>query len=151
MLKQDSYIQAKIVEMGWRFGQSYGGGHLAGQLVMHTLANRVRVGWGSWLRVLDTVPQQMAENELPPLMHPSVWEPTFVKLLSVVDGIYDGSVADLTRGAHSDHKTGALYFCALNKIERPWFKNAIVDAVNPVTGLRLHQKISDMNTLAFFD
>ncbi len=118
---------------------------------MHVFANRVRLGWGSWLRMLDLAPEYMAENELPPLVHPSVWEPTFVKLLSVVDGIYDGSIADKTRGVHSEHKTGALYFGALNKIERPWFKTNIIDAVNPLTGLRIHQKISDMNNLAFFD
>ncbi len=101
--------------------------------------------------MLDLAPEYMAENELPPLVHPSVWEPTFVKHLSVVDGIYDGSIADKNRGVHSEHKTGALYFGALNKIERPWFKTNIIDAVNPLTGLRIHQKISDMNNLVFFD
>ena len=155
ILKQDDFIKSYLVQMGWRFGQSYGGGHLAGQLVMHTIANRVHQGWGSWLRVLDTVPEYMAENTLPPLVHPSVWEPTFVKLLSVVEGIYDGSVADMTRGSEFPQahrgQTGALYFCALNRIERPWFRNNIVNAKNPVTGLSLHQRIADMNTLAFFD
>jgi len=155
ILKQDDYIKGKLVEYGWRFGQSYGGGHLAGQLVMHTFANRVRLGWGPWLRILDTIPQYMAENELPPLVHPPVWEPTFVKLLSVVDGIYDGSIGDMTRGSEfpAAHRgeTGALYFCALNKIERPWFRDNILNAVNPITGLRLHKKVADMNTFAAFD
>ena len=150
MLKQDLYVQAKLVEYGWRFGQSYGGGHIAGQMVMHALANRVRLGWGSWLRILDTVPEYMALNELPPLVHPAIWEPTFIKLLSAVDGIFDGSASDMTRGAHSENKTGALYFGALNKIERPWFKN-LISAINPVTGQRIHQRIADMNCLSFWD
>jgi hypothetical protein len=151
MLKQDDYIKSKLVEYGWRFGQSYGGGHLAGQMIMHVIANRVRVGWGPWLRMLDRVPDYMAENSLPELVHPSLWEPTFVKLLSAVDGIFDGSMPDMTRGAHSEKKSGALFFCALNKVERPWFKSNIIDAVNPVTGLRVHEKVADMNTLAFFN
>lgn len=118
---------------------------------MHVIANRVRLGWGNWLRMLDRVPDYMAENSLPALEHPSIWEPTFVKLLAAVDGIYDGSVPDMTRGAHSERKTGALYFCALNKVERPWFKENIVKAVHPVTGLRQHEMIWTMNSLAGFD
>jgi hypothetical protein len=45
MLKQDDYIKGRLVEMGWRFCQSYvGAGHIAGQMIMHCLANRVRNG-----------------------------------------------------------------------------------------------------------
>jgi hypothetical protein len=65
VLKQEDFIRAGLVTMGWRFGQSYGG-HLAGQMVMHVLCNRVRNGWGSYLQVLEKVPVFMAENELPP-------------------------------------------------------------------------------------
>lgn len=152
MLRSDDYTKAKLVEVAWRFGQSYGGGHLAGQMVMHVIANRVRLGWGPWLRMLDRVPDYMAENSLPELVHPTtIWEPTFVKLLAAVDGIFDGSIPDMTRGAHSIHKSGALYFCALNKIERPWFKHNIVDSKDPVTGLRQHEMVWTMNSLAGFD
>ena len=155
MLKQDFYIQSRLVSYGWRFAQYYGGGHLAGQMVMHVLANRVHQGWGSWLRVLDTIPEYMAEKELPLLVHPSIWEPAFVKLLAVVEGIYDGSISDMTKGSEfpAAHRgsTGALYWGVLSKIERPWFKKSIIDAVNPVTGLRLHQRIADLNALSFWD
>ncbi len=155
MLKQDHYSQAKLVELGWRFGQSYGGGHLAGQMVMQVIMNRVRLGWGPLLRMIDVVPDYMAENELPPLVHPSLWEPTFVKLLAAVEGIYDGSVQDMTRGNEfsigtGKPKSGALYFCALDKVERPWFKNLIA-ATDPVTGLKQHNRVWTMNTLAGFD
>ena len=154
-LRQDDYVKSKLVEFGWRFGQSYGGGHLAGQMVMTVLANRVRLGWGNWLRIIDTVPEHMAENELPPLVHPSIWEPTFVKLLAAVDGIFDGSVQDMTRGnefaSMGKMKTGALYFCALNKVERPWFKSHIIDAKNPITELKQHEMVWTMNNLAGFN
>ena len=75
---------------------------------MHTLANRVRIGWGNYLQVIEGVPKFMAENELPDLHYPSLWEPAFVKLLHAVEGIFDGSVPD--------ESSGALYWCDLNHI-----------------------------------
>jgi len=149
VLKQESYIQARLVELGWRFGQSYSGGHIAGEMVMSAIANRVKCGWGAWLPVLDGIPQFMAENELPPLKHPSVWEPAFVKLLHAVEGIYDGSAPDKSKGG--------LYWGDLARIERPWFKKNIIEAVNPTipqdgSGLQLpqHRRVADMNSLSFW-
>lgn len=147
MLKQDSYIQAKLIEIGWRWGKPQGG-HQAGEMVMHTIANRVRCGWGSWLNVIDRIPVFMAENDMPPLEHPSIWEPAFVKLLHTVDGIYDGSVPDKSKGA--------LYWGELSKIERPWFK-ALIAATNPTIPedgsgieLRQHPAVANINSLTFF-
>lgn len=147
MLKQDDYIKGRLVEMGWRWGKAQGG-HMAGQLVMHTIANRVRCGWGSWLQVIDKIPTFMAENEMPPLEHPSVWEPAFVKLLHTVDGVYDGSTPDLS--------SGALYWGDLGKIERQWFKNLIA-ATKPTivedgsgVELRQHPQVANINSLTFF-
>ncbi len=142
MLKQDDFIRAQLVSMGWRFGQSYSGGHLAGQMVMHALANRVRCGHGSWLEVIENVPKYMAENELPPLKFPSVWDPAFVKLLHSVDGVHDGSAPDLSKGG--------LFWSDLSRIERPWFKE-MVAAENPLTGGRQHNRIACMNGLNFWD
>lgn len=136
MLRSEDFIKAKLVEMGWRFGQSYTGGHLAGQMVMHAIANRVRSGWGSWLEVIARLPNFMAENELPPLHYPSVWEPIFVKLLHAVDGVFDNSTPDLAKGA--------LYWGALNKIERPWFKEKILGYPE------VHPRVADMNNLSFW-
>ena len=113
---------------------------MAGQLVMHTLANRVRVGWGSWLQVIDTIPKYMAENEMPKLDHPSVWSPEFVKLLHTVEGVHEGSTPDLAKGA--------LYWCDLNRIERPWFNEKIVQAEND--GTRVHRVVNNMNSLTFW-
>jgi hypothetical protein len=144
VLKQDDFIKGQLVCMGWRFGKPYGG-YKAGQLVMHTLANRVRVGWGNWLQVIDGVPKFMAENELPPLVFPPLWEPAFVKLLHSVDGIYDGSIPD--------ESSGALYWGDLGKIEKPWFQEKIIGARKfdqndcPIPA---HQRVHDMGTLSFW-
>lgn len=127
--------------MGWRFGQSYSGGYLASQMVMSTIMNRIKSGWGNHLEVMERVPNFMAENELPPLKYPNVWEGSFVKLLHVVDGAFDGSAADLSKGA--------LYWADLARIERPWFKE-LIDAVNEETGLRQHPVVASLNSLTFF-
>lgn len=141
MLKLEDLQKSKLVELGWRFGQSYSGGHVAGQMVMSTIANRYRAGWGSWLEVLERVPAFMAENELPPLVWPNIWNGSFVKLLHVVDGVFDGSASDLSKGA--------LYWGDLNKIERPWFKEKVLDATN-AEGLRQHPRVADLNSLSFW-
>lgn len=137
MLTQDNYIKAKLVETGWRYAQFYGGGHLAGQIVMGCIANRVRAGWGSWLQMLDGLDQFAAENTIPPLKHPSVWEPSFIKLLHTVDGIFDQSIQDLSKGG--------LYWADLSKIDRTWFLEKIVQAKD-ADGVPRHKRVNDMNT-----
>lgn len=148
MLKQESYQQARLVEIGWRWASQYNGGHLAGQMVMHAMMNRTRCGWGSILENIDRIPQYMAEYEMPPLKHPSIWEPTFVKLLHAVDGIADGSAPDLSHGA--------LYWGDLGHIERPWFQS-LMSAVSPPieedgsgVSLRQHPIVANINSLTFF-
>jgi len=135
------------VEVGWRFSRSTGG-PIAGQIIMNIVANRVRLGWGNWLQTIDSIPKYMAENEMPPLIHSTVWDPAFVKLLHAVDGIFDGSASDLSKS----QGTGAiaLYWGDLNRIERPWFREHILDAINPDTGLRLHPIIGNIGPLSFF-
>lgn len=144
MLRQEDYLKAKLVEIGWRFGQSYtgAGGYVAGQIIMSIVANRVRAGWGSWLQMIDRVPAFMAENVMPAFEHPPIWEPAFTKLLHCVDGVYDNSIKDLSNGA--------MYWGDLSRIERPWFKEKILDAVNPDTGGRVHPIVGNMNALSFF-
>ncbi len=145
MLKIEDLHKAKLVEVAWRFGQSYAGGYVAGQMIMSTLANRQRAGWGPWLDVINKIPAYMAENELPPLVFPSVWDGNFVKLLHVVEGIYEGAATDLSKGA--------LYWGDLNRLERPWFKTNIVDPIKedgPNAGQRVHQRVADINSLSFW-
>jgi len=142
VLKQEDYIKGKLVEMALRFQQHYGtGGHLAGQMVMHAIANRVRAGTGTWLQVIDRIPQYMAEAELPPLEHPPLWQPEFVKLLHAVDGVVSGSTTDLSHGA--------MYWCDLGKIERDWFREKIIQARDD-DDMPRHKRVAEMNSLAFF-
>ncbi len=141
MLKVEEMHKAKLVEIGWRFGQAYGGGYIPGQMVMSTLANRVRAGFGQWFDVINKIPAFMAENEMPPLVFPSLWDGSFIKLLHVVEGVYEGSATDLSKGA--------LYWCDLNRIERPWFKEKVVDALKD-SGERQHPIVANMNSLSFF-
>jgi hypothetical protein len=145
MLKIEDLQQAKLVELGWRYGQSYGGGYVSGQMVMSVFMNRIKCGWGNHLNVMTNVLPFAAEMELPPLVYPSAWDGNFVKLLHVVSGVFDGSVPDMSKGA--------LYFCDLNKIERPWFQTHIVDPVKaegPQAGLRQHPIVANQNSLSFF-
>lgn len=107
---------------------------------MQTLANRFRLGSG-WLEVLENLPKYMAENELPPFKLDSVWNVSFSKLLHAIDGIFEGSAADDTHGA--------LYFCDLNKVENPWFKTKIIDALRE-DGLRQHAIVANINSISFF-
>ena len=145
MLKIEDIQKTKLVEVGWSFGQSYCGGHIAGQMIMHVIANRVRCGWGNWLDVIAKVPQFMAESQLPPLEFPSVWNGSFIKLLHVVDGVFDGSVPDISKVA--------LYWGDLTRIERPWFQQQIVSLIKedgPQAGQRQHPICANMNSLSFF-
>jgi hypothetical protein len=145
MLKVEDLQQSMLVGVGWRFGQSYGGGHLAAQMVMSVIANRVRCGFGNWFDVIHKIPNFMAEKELPPLEFPTVWDGSFVKLLHVVGGIFEGSAQDLSKGA--------LYWADLNKIERPDFKARIIDPIKldgPNVGERQHPLVANLNSLSFF-
>jgi len=142
MLKIDDIIKTKLVETGWRFAQSYGGNYLAGSMIMQTVANRYRLGWSpSWLVIIENIPQHMAEGEVPPMKYPGVWEGNFVKLLHAVDGIYDGSSNDLVKGA--------LYWGDLNRIDRQWFKEKIIQA-RKEDGTPLHPRVADLNSLSFW-
>jgi hypothetical protein len=145
MLKQDDYIKGRLIEMGWRYGQLYAGGHIAGEMVMQAIMNRVRIGWGSPLQMIDRIPVFMAESVMPKLEHPSVWEPNFVKLLHVVDGVFDGSVPDKSKGG--------LYWGDLAHIEQPWFLEKIVQAkTQNFEGVEIpaHQRVANMNGLNFW-
>jgi hypothetical protein len=141
-LKPEDYLKSQVVEVAWKFGQSYNSGHLAGLMVMNVLSNRFKAGFGSYLSILETIPNFMAENEIPPMKLDSVWNPLFTKLLHGIEGAFDGSAQDLTKGA--------LYWGDLNRIQNPWFQTKIIDAVDVVTGLRRHPIVMNSNSLSFF-
>lgn len=134
MLRQDDFNKSQLVLTGWRWGCEYGG-HLAACMIMSCIANRVRLGWGSWLEVLDRIPQYSAQNEIP-TGTPSIWEPNFVRLLHEVEGIFDGS--------GQDYSKGAVYWADLRRVERDWFKDKILSQPEQ------HPRVVDMNSLALF-
>lgn len=133
MLRQDDFLKAQLVTAGWLHGKEYGG-HLASCMVMATLMNRVKAGWGTLLEVIERIPMYAATTELPTGI-PSLWEPSFIKLLHEVEGIYDGSVPDVSKGA--------LYWGDTRRIETPFFQNKILG--NPD-----HPRTVDMNSLVFW-
>ena len=134
MLRQDDFNKSQLVLTGWRYGREYGG-HLPSLMIMGCLANRVRLGWGSWLEVIDRIPNFAAEDAVP-TGTPSIWEPNFVRLLHEVDHVYDGSGQDLSKGA--------LYWADLRRVERPWFKDNILGKADT------HPRIVDCNSLVLF-
>lgn len=133
MLRQDDYQKAKLVETGWRWGKDYGG-HLGACIIMSCIMNRVRAGWGTTIEMLDKIPNYAATTETP-TGTPSIWEPSFVRLLHEVEAIFDGT---------QDYAKGALYWCDTRDVTTPFFKERILgDSAT-------HRRIMEMNTLACF-
>jgi hypothetical protein len=119
---------------GWRHGQKFGG-HLASCLIMSCLANRQKLGWGSWLEIINNIPKYSATIEQP-IEIPSVWQPDFVRLLHEVESIFAGS---------QDYAKGALYWLDSSQpVTNIWFKEKILG------NLDIHPKIADMNSLMLF-
>lgn len=86
------------------------------------------------LEVIDRIPNFSALKELP-TGTPSIWEPSFVRLLHEVDAIYDGT---------TDYSKGAVYWCDTRYIETEFFKEKILAFHDQ------HPRVVDMNSLAFF-
>lgn len=64
MLRQDDFLKSQLVLTGWLYGQQYGGWRAAA-MVMSVLMNRVRLGWGTLLDVLEKMPKYAATEEIP--------------------------------------------------------------------------------------
>jgi hypothetical protein len=124
MVRQDDYVKALVVTECWRQGKDFGN-HQIPTIIAGCLANRVRLGWGSWLDVLKKIPNFSAVLVQPNRdLLPDIWEPNFVKLLHNIDGIYDGSIADPAMGG--------IYWADLSKgkagITNQWFQEKIIDS-----------------------
>lgn len=134
MLRQDDAIKAMLVMAGWNHGRKWGG-HLASVMVMSCLAQRQRLGWGSWLEIIKNIPKYAATLDVPNDICTEIWEPGFVRLLHEVEGIFDGSV---------DYSRGAVYWCDSNDVTNPWFREKILaDAT-------AHPRVAEMNSLMLF-
>jgi hypothetical protein len=104
-------------------------------MIMSCLANRQRLGWGSWLEVIEGIPSRSAQLEQP-IGIPSVWEPGFVRLLHEVESIFDGS---------KDYAKTGLYWADLSKpVTNPWFQEKILN------DQQAHPVMGNMNSLTIF-
>lgn len=136
MLRQDDFQKSMVVQEAWRQGLEYGG-HMPSILIMHCLANRFRKGWGTWLDILNSIPKYSAELVQPNRdRSPDIWEPSFIRLLHAVDGVYDGSTPDITKGS--------TYWCDTRRIETDFFKDKILKQP------QLYMRAVESNTLALF-
>lgn len=133
MNRSEEYIKAQLVECAWKFGSHYGGAE-ACLLILHTLKNRQKAGFGSYLQILDSVDKFQAA---PPktTSHPSIWDRNFLRLLNEID-----SICDDTR---KDASNGALYWGDLTDVQSQWFLEKVCR--NPE-----RQRCAEMSSLAFF-
>ena len=127
MLRQDDWVKSLLVLEAWRQGQGFGN-HQIPMIILGCLANRQKLGWGTYLDILKGVSKFSATLELPNRdVFPDVWEPSFVKLLHSVDAVYDGSIGDPAMGG--------LYWADLSKgragVTNPWFQEKILDVRTP--------------------
>lgn len=136
MLRTDDFLKGQILLEGWRQGLEYGG-HTAALMVIGCIMNRVRLGWGSHLDVLSAIPKFSAQLVQPNRESvPQIWEPNFTRLLHEIEGAYDGSGIDYSKGA--------MYWCDLRRVETEFFKNKILSNTED------HPLICNMGTLSLF-
>lgn len=118
----------------WRYGKEYGG-HLAGCIVGSCIMNRVRLGWSANVaQAIAALPKFAATTNIPEFEIPHMHDPAFVRLLSEVGSIYEGT---------KDHAKGGVYWCDTRKIDTPFFRDKIL-------GDPAHKRTVEMNTLVSF-
>jgi hypothetical protein len=101
---------------------------------MDVIMNRVRLGWGTVVEVINSFPEKAANIE-PEKVVPHIWSPEFVRLLHECENIFDGSKA---------YSKGATYFCDTAKPINPWFQEKILNEKD------IHPCVCDMNSLRFY-
>lgn len=143
MLRQDDFCKTRLVMAGWQHGNMYGG-HMASCMIMSVLANRFRSGWGSWSEIIDNIPKYAAILDMPVTGTFPIWEPSFVRLLHEVEGIYDGSQNYALSKDNVGVKHQALYWADLRHIETEFFRERIISQPE------IHPRIGDMNSLTLF-
>jgi hypothetical protein len=134
ILRQDDFLRGQIVLVGYTHGLPYGG-HLASCLIMSCIMNRIRAGWGTHLEVLQNLHKFSATIEQPKLVFPSIWEPSFVRLLHEIEAIYDNT---------QDYAKGGMFWADLRHVESRFFLDIIIGQPE------LHPRIVDMGPLTIF-
>lgn len=118
----------------WRYASHYGS-HTPQLMVAQVIANRYRKGWGSLLAIIDRMPKYDAA---PPTTKgfPEAWDKSFLRSLSEIDPIYEGTARDSVNGA--------LYFGDTTNVQNEFFLNQI--ARNPE-----HHMVCNLASLTFWD
>ncbi len=121
MLRQDDAVKSFLVLECFRQGSDFG--HQPALMVMGCLSNRVKLGWGSWIEVIQKIPKFSSTIEQPNRdKWPDLWSPEFIKLLHAVDAVYEGSCPDPSMGG--------LYWAnlkgGLKGVTNPWFVEKIL-------------------------
>jgi len=106
--------------------------------VAQCIANRVRLGWGSWHQVMFELPIYSAVSQAARIQPklPEQNDPRFLLLLSSIDQIYDNSFEDLV-GA-------GVFWADLNMISSAWFQTNVMRN-------REHARIAQSGTLVIWN
>jgi spore germination cell wall hydrolase CwlJ-like protein len=116
----DDFSKAMLALVLWREARNQSREGI--RAVGHVIRNRVNAGWGDWIQVIT------AKNQFTSISHPGDPQLTlyprsgdaaYLTILSLVDGIYDGSDADLTSGA-------LYYWNPQTSDPQGWFASHIV-------------------------
>lgn len=122
-MRQDDFVKSLLALEAWRQGKDFGQQPIL--MVLGCLANRQRLGWGSWLEVVAKLPKFSATIAQPNREEfPDIWDQAFVKTLHAIDSIYDGSIPDPA--------LGGVYWADLSQgrggITNPWFREKILNS-----------------------
>lgn len=134
MVRFEDLVKGELALVAWRNGRSYGG-HLASLMIANCIRNRHSSGWGTWFRVIETIPQYSGALEQPSGW-PEAWDRDFLRVLVDVDNIFDSTAKDISNKA--------LYWADLTKCENPWFLDKIARSGE-------HHRVADMGSLVFWD
>lgn len=100
-------------------------------MVMSCLANRQRLGWGTWGDIIQAIPKFTAETFVP-TGFPELWNPIFTRMLHEVESIYEGTI---------DYAKGGIYWGDTRNIDSEFFKEKIL--YNPE-----HPRVVEMNSFS---
>lgn len=142
------YVVSQLATFAWREGKRLSPGSRDAMLgIAQVIRNRVRQGWegGDWLKLLQKAPNFSASltEEHDNVSLPDINDGDFRWLIQQVEQLYSGFAPDTTSGASTrdlgasrydavhkaapiDVPKGALFYCDLNKITKPWFMEKIV-------------------------
>jgi hypothetical protein len=137
----ESYIKARLVDLAVE--EAFNSGGVEAMLaVAQVLKNRVDAGWqgGDWRRVIWNAPIYRGTIQ-PTNFDVDPRDGNFRDLMSRIDDVYHGT-ADDTNVNNGSGKS--LYYAELHNINRPWFREHILD------DLESHPRLASVGQLTFF-